>query len=53
MAINRFVAPTMRQALRRVSEELGADAIIVHQQKVPDGVEILATLDSAEAQALF
>ena len=42
MTVQRFVAPTARDALRRVKEELGPDAIVVANKAVPGGVEITA-----------
>lgn len=42
MTVQRFVAPTAREALRRVKEQLGPDAIIVANKAVPAGVEITA-----------
>jgi flagellar biosynthesis protein FlhF len=49
MKIKRFVAPDMRQALRRVREEQGPDAVILSNSRVADGVEIIAALDYDEA----
>ena len=42
MTVQRFVAPTARDALRRVKEQLGPDAIVVANKAVPGGVEITA-----------
>lgn len=42
MKVRRFVAPNSRQALARVKDALGEDAIILANREVPDGVEILA-----------
>jgi flagellar biosynthesis protein FlhF len=42
MTVQRFVAPTARDALRRVKEELGPEAIVVANKAVPGGVEITA-----------
>ncbi|WP_405233741.1 flagellar biosynthesis protein FlhF [Lentisalinibacter salinarum] len=49
MKIKRFVAPDMRQALRRVREEQGPDAVILSNSRVAEGVEIIAALDYDEA----
>ena len=50
MTVKRFIAPTAREALRRVKEELGADAIVVSNKAVPGGVEITAmSADSLDA----
>ena len=46
MNIKRYCAPTAREALRRVKEELGADAIVLSNRSVDDGVEITAVLAS-------
>ena len=45
MELKRFVAPDMRRALNLVSEELGADAVILSNKKVPEGIEITAAID--------
>jgi flagellar biosynthesis protein FlhF len=49
MNVQRFFAPTARDALRCVKEALGADAIVVGNRSVDGGVEILAL--PAEAAA--
>ena len=50
MTVRRFTAPTAREALRRVKEELGPDAIVVANKPVPGGVEITAmSADSLDA----
>ena len=46
MNIKRYFAPTAREALRRVKEELGGDAIVLSNRSVDDGVEITAILAS-------
>jgi flagellar biosynthesis protein FlhF len=55
MTVQRFVAPTARDALRRVKEELGPDAIVVANKAVPGGVEITAmsseSLDALSARS--
>lgn len=45
MKIRRFCAPDIRQAIRLVREELGADAVILSNRKVDEGVEIVAAMD--------
>jgi flagellar biosynthesis protein FlhF len=45
MKIRRITAPDMRQAIRRVREELGADAVILSNKRTDEGVEIVAALD--------
>ncbi len=42
MSMRRFVAPTARDCLRRVKEELGSDAVVVSNKPVEGGVEIMA-----------
>ncbi len=42
MNVKRFFAPNAREALRRVKEELGGDAIVLSNRSVNGGVEILA-----------
>jgi flagellar biosynthesis protein FlhF len=42
MNVRRFFAPSAREALRRVKEELGGDAIVLANRSVEGGVEILA-----------
>ena len=46
MNIKRYFAPTAREALRRVKEELGGDAIVLSNRSVDGGVEIAAVLAS-------
>jgi len=48
MKIKRFFAPDMREALRLVKEELGADAVILSNNRVGDGVEVVAAKDYDE-----
>ncbi|MBL8481364.1 MAG: flagellar biosynthesis protein FlhF, partial [Rhodocyclaceae bacterium] len=42
MMARRFFGATAREALRRVKDELGADAIVLGNRSVEGGVEILA-----------
>ena len=49
--MKKFVAKTSREALRLVSAELGADAVILSNRKVDEGVEIIA-LAGAEFMGL-
>ena len=51
MKIRRFVAPTMREALAQVREELGAEAVIVSSGRAADGVEVVAAADYEAALA--
>lgn len=49
MKIKRFVAEDMRTALRKVSETLGPDAVILSNNKVEGGIEIVAAIDYDES----
>ncbi|MGR9099861.1 MAG: flagellar biosynthesis protein FlhF [Gammaproteobacteria bacterium] len=51
MKIKRFLAEDIRQAMRRVREELGPDAVILSNRSTTEGVEIVAARDFDE-QAL-
>lgn len=42
MNVKRYFAPTAREALRALKEELGADAIVLSNRAADGGVEILA-----------
>src|SRR3989338_4672032 len=42
MNIRKFVAPTARQALRDIRNELGDEAVILSNRKVDEVVEIIA-----------
>ena len=45
MKITRHTASDMRQALRAVRAELGADAVILASRRTPSGVEVTAAMD--------
>jgi len=49
MKIKRFVAEDMRTALRKVSETLGPDAVILSNNRIDEGVEIVAAIDYDES----
>ena len=49
MKIKRFYANNMRNTIRKVREELGADAVILSNRHVADGVEIIAAIDYDES----
>ncbi|MDZ7925148.1 MAG: flagellar biosynthesis protein FlhF [Marinagarivorans sp.] len=51
MTAKRYLANDMSRALKKVREELGPDAIILSSKRVPQGVEIVATLDVATPSA--
>lgn len=42
MNVRKFISPNARDALRKVKETLGSDAIILSNRGVPGGVEIMA-----------
>jgi len=48
MKIKRFVAKDIRLAMRMVKDELGADAVIMSNKSVDQGVEIVAAKDFDE-----
>ncbi len=50
MNMKKFVAATSREALRLIRIEMGADAVILSNRKVDDGVEIVALASAAFAQ---
>jgi flagellar biosynthesis protein FlhF len=45
MKIRRFVAKDMKNALAQIKDELGVDAVIMSNKKIPEGVEIMAAID--------
>ena len=45
MKIKRVVAADIRQAISRVREELGPDAVILSNRSVDNGVELVAAID--------
>ena len=51
MDIKRYFAPTAREALRRLKEELGGEAIVLSNRSVEGGVEITAVLASELPEA--
>jgi flagellar biosynthesis protein FlhF len=50
MKMKRYTAPDMRQALKRVREEQGADAVILSSRRVDGRVEITVAVDDDESQ---
>ena len=48
MKIKRFIAPDMRQAMRLVREAQGPDAVILSNNRVKGGVEIVSAIDYDE-----
>lgn len=49
MKIKRFVADDMRTALRKVSDTLGPDAVILSNNRLDEGIEIVAAIDYDES----
>jgi flagellar biosynthesis protein FlhF len=49
MKIKRFLAGSMREAMRQVREEQGPDAVILASHTRQDGVELVAAVDYDEA----
>ena len=45
MHIKRFLAPDMRTAMRDIRAELGADAVILSNQALEEGIEVIAAVD--------
>jgi flagellar biosynthesis protein FlhF len=52
MKIKRFLASDMRQAMRDVRAEQGADAVILSTRRLEDGIEIIAAVDYDESLML-
>ena len=48
MKVKRFFAPDMRRAIKQVRDTLGADAVILSNQQVEGGIEIIAAVDYDE-----
>ena len=48
MKIRRYVAKDMRSALAQIKEELGADAVIMSNKKIAEGVELMAAVDYSQ-----
>ena len=49
MQIKKYLEADMRRAMRRVSEELGPDAVIISSGRQGDLVEVVAALDYDES----
>ena len=49
MNIKRYFAPDMRQAIRKVREEQGPDAVILSNRRVESGVELVVAVDYDES----
>jgi len=48
MKVKRFFAPDMRQAIKKVREDQGPDAVILSNRQVDGGIEIIAAVDYDE-----
>ena len=42
MSFRKFIAPTTRQAMKDIRDELGSDAMILSNRQTAQGVEIVA-----------
>lgn len=51
MKVKRIYAANIREAMRKVREELGADAVILSNRRVSNGLEIMAAVDYDEKLA--
>lgn len=49
MQIKRYMAEDMRQALKRVRDEQGPDAVILSSRQLADGLEVVAAVDYDES----
>jgi flagellar biosynthesis protein FlhF len=49
--IRRFVAKDMRTALEQIKHELGVDAVIMSNKKIPEGVELMAAVDYSQQES--
>lgn len=49
MQVKRFFAPDMRQAIKKVRDDQGPDAVILSNRQVDGGIEIIAAVDYDEA----
>jgi len=49
MKVKRFFAPDMRQAIQKVREDQGPDAVILSNRQVDGGIEIIAALGYDES----
>ncbi len=45
MKVKRFTAANMQTALRQVTAQLGADAVIISTKNVSEGIEVVAAID--------
>jgi len=47
--IKRFIGTDMREVLRQVRQDQGADAVILSNRRVEDGIEVITAVDYDEA----
>lgn len=52
MSIRKFIAPTARQALRDIRNELGDEAVILSNRRVGEGVEIIALANEEQLSGI-
>ncbi len=45
MKIKRYIAPSMREALKQVRTEQGPDAVILSSRRIEEGMEVIAAVD--------
>jgi flagellar biosynthesis protein FlhF len=50
MTVKKYVAANAREALRRIKQELGPDAIVVSNKAIAEGVEIVAMTASRRSR---
>ncbi|AGH45762.1 flagellar biosynthesis protein FlhF [Paraglaciecola psychrophila] len=53
MKIRRFYGKDMREALKKVKDELGGEAVIMSNKKHADGIEIIAAYDKEPDEQLL
>lgn len=51
MQVKRITAPNMRQALQIVREQLGPDAVILSNRRIPNGIELICSMEAPELVA--
>lgn len=52
MSVRKFIAPTARQALRDIRNELGDEAVILSNRRVGEGVEIIALANEEQLSGI-
>ena len=51
MNLQKYSAPSMREAINRIRSELGVDAVIVNSVQTVTGVDVVAATDYDEKLA--